>query len=489
LQDRFARPRAIARTRWRRMTATVVLVFGVALLGMRPTVRALLRGEMDLEGRRVFVPPHGPTPAELAEVDLELVHAELLPVWLAEVEDARRGLDADEAGAFAALLAEAGRDPNLAGILVELRALVLHDLDTEAGRALYLLWAWEDYVGHFGHPWAVEAGVSRVRGRPSLQLATYSVHGVLEAKVGIGAHEIRLVERADAGELREAYLGATRRADDHARVVIDRVADFAVEEIWPLLDASDDASLSLAEQAWAPSLRLEAASALAVSDLDVLVATAPAQRRIRAVVNTVRERRECARRRLLQRVPWAGFGEAELSRLQAVAAIEVDRACPSITPLELSELAEASRQLREHEDLRAPVGALVAWTTQHVAIHEARHLADRAEVGGLDEPIECRSCGPEMSSDARAELSGQLAAIAWSGSPATAMYQACLLVHRDPEAPHAQAMDLLTTRLRRPCGSGPPADLDRLARELEGEMLGRSDPIALPIGFPRRLEM
>jgi hypothetical protein len=77
--------------------------------------------------------------------------------------------------------------------------------------------------------------------------------------------------------------------------------------------------------------------------------------------------------------------------------------------------------------------------------------------------------------------------MAWSDAPALAMYQACLVVARDPTAPHAEAMRLVTTRLGRPCGSGPPDDLPALARAMEDEMLGRSEPIALPPSFPRRL--
>lgn len=456
------------------------------LLGMRPTVRALLRGEVDFEGNRVFVPPHGPTPDDLARVDLARVHAELLPAWLESVERERRGEWSGEDATFAALYTEAGRDPNLASILLELRGVARGRLEDEAGRALYLLWAWEDYVAHFGHPWAVEAGVSRVRGRAALQLATYHVDGVVDARVGVTPHEIRLVLRADGSDLREAYLGATRRADDHARVVLDRVADFAIEEIWPLLGASDD-ELSPSERAWAPRIRAEVEAALAPGDYDELVAAAAERRRIRAVVKSVRERRDCVRVRLLRRVPKAGFTEDELAALRGVTAREIDRRCPSLTPLELSDLAIASRGLNARAQLGTAIAALVAWAAQPVVVHEARHLADRAALGGLDEPIDCRSCDAGMSADARAELSGQLAAIAWSGAPATAMYQACLLVHRDPDAPHAAAMRLVTTRLDRPCGSGPAPDLDGTARDLEVEMLGRSDPIALPTEFPRRV--
>lgn len=473
--------------RGRRSLVLLAALVGVAAwLLLHPTVRALRSGEVDLDGRRTYVPPHGPTPEALARVDLPRVHAELLPDWVAAADAARRGRAADEPGAFARLFGEAGQDPNLASILVELRSVVVHGQDADAGRALYLLWAWEDYVGHFGHVWALEGALHRDARGVGLQLTTYRVRDTLGVRIGVAAHDVRLLWRADEGPLREAYLGATRRADEHARVVLDRIADFAVEEVWPLLGSGDD-GLTPVERAWASAIRAEATRALLPEDLERLEGAVPQQRRIHDVVVAVRNRRECARERLLRRVPWAGLDEAALSHLQAVAARESGRACPSITPLETHALAIASRKLRARPGLRRAVGGLVAWTSQHVAIHEARHLADRAAQGGLDEPLDCASCPAQMSGEARGELSGQLAAIAWSGSPATAMYQACLLVHRDADAPHAEAMRLLTTRTGRPCGSGPPERLGELARTLEVEMLGRSEAIALPVGWPRRV--
>jgi hypothetical protein len=138
---------------------------------------------------------------------------------------------------------------------------------------------------------------------------------------------------------------------------------------------------------------------------------------------------------------------------------------------------------------------LVAWTAEHVAIHEARHLADDAHADVFDTPLPCRSCTEDMGIVARAELSGYLASLAWSPSPATALYQACRAIADDRRwhggrggnGPHAEAMALLQRRLGPVCGSEPPEELSDLGRLLEEEMLGRSEPMGLGDDFPRRL--
>jgi hypothetical protein len=48
---------------------------------------------------------------------------------------------------------------------------------------------------------------------------------------------------------------------------------------------------------------------------------------------------------------------------------------------------------------------------------------------------------------------------------------------------------LLQRRLGPVCRKGPPPELGRLARHLELEMLGRSDPMALDPSFPDRLSL
>jgi hypothetical protein len=462
------------------------LVLGVFALWRHPTVQALARGEIDWRGRRVYAPTYSADPRALQEIDLEEVHASLLPTWVIEAARARLGRPHDESAAFDALLAEAGHDDNLGALLRELRPLVLDGLEDEGGRALYLTWAWGDYLRRYRQPYWLQAAITERGTTRVLQLSTYRVMHVTDVAVGVDAHEVRIVQRLDATTLREPYLGATRRGDDFATVVLDRVDDLVVEDLWPLLDDHDDALLSPMSRHWAPPLRREVEAGVGDEVYAELVATAPLQCRIRQVVRQVRARQGCVRHRVLRRVRFDGVSPKRLRVLRAMAERERDRGCPSITTDEVQELAVTSMRLQRRPGVQAAAEALTALATRHVVMHEVRHLADRAELGGLDQALPCASCRPDMPSEARAELSGHLAAIAWGDAPTLAMYQACLVVSREPSAPHAEAMRLINTRLDRPCGVGPPPDLPQLARVLETEMLGRSNPIAMPPGFPRR---
>ena len=474
------------RSRGRRIAA-IVLLAGLAVIARHPTVRALCRGEIDWSGRRVYAPTFAPDPDALRAIDLRRVHAQLLPDWAIEAARARRGHPHDEPGAFAALLHEAGRDANLRALLLELRPIATDRLDEDGGRALYLLWAWGDYLRRFRQPYWLQAEIAERDEARVLQLSTYHVRHVTDVGLGAHAFEVRFVQRLDGTTLREPFLGATRRGDDFATVVVDRVEDFVVEDVWPLLDL-DDESLTPMGRNWAPALRREVEASLHPADFAELQATANLQRRLRSVMRDVRARRGCVRRRLLRRVGYDGLDDARLRQLQGIAERERGAGCPSLTPKELESLAIVSTKLRRRPRLRPAFDALVAVAARHVALHEVRHLADHAALGGLDDVLPCRSCREDMPAEARAELSGHLAAIAWSEVPSMAMYQAGLVVAREPTAPHAAAMDLLTTRVGRPCGSGPPTDLVTVARTLEHEMLERSEPIALPLAFPQRLE-
>ncbi len=474
------------RRSWGRRVAVIVLLAGLGVITRHPTVRALCRGEIDWSGQRVYAPTFTPDPDALRAIDLRWVHAQLLPDWVIEAARARRGHPHDEPAAFAALLGEAGRDANLHALLLELRPIATDRIEDDGGRALYLLWAWGDYLRRFRQPYWLQAEIAEREDARVLQLSTYHVRHVTDVGVGAHAFEVRFVERLDETTLREPYLGATRRGDDFATVVVDRVEDFVVEDVWPLLDP-DDVPLSPMGRNWAPSLRREVEASLRPGDFAELQATATLQRRLRAVVRDVRARRGCVRRRLLRRVDYDGLDDAQLRRLQGIVEHERDRGCPSLTAKELETLAIVSAKLRRRPRLRPAFDALVAVAARHVAIHEVRHLADHAQLGGLDDVLPCRSCRDDMPAAARAELSGHLAAVAWSEAPSMAMYQACLVVAREPTAPHAAAMDLLTTRVGRPCGSGPPRDPVTIARALEHEMLERSEPIALPVAFPHRL--
>jgi hypothetical protein len=486
----------LARTRRRRVYVVaafgVVTLVAIAIAAMLPVDR-WLRGEIDCTGGRVYEPPH---PVALQNVDLAAVHRDLLPSWvLAAAGEAREGVPLQsEDAAYRALRDAIAADPNLLDLLETLRGHVRDGgLREDPERALWLAWAWSTYLDRAGYPYLVHGSVLRTRSGPVFSAIVYETDADASVSVGTEVYRVRVGSRIDGTNVRELYLGAAGR--DEAIIVVDRVQEFATTDLWPLFEPSLDEVLE-ERGAFGPAIRAEAQARLPAGAFDTLQAQAVRRWSIVHAVANVHERmRECGTGLQINSVPWYGFEPERIRRLRDLAERDEGEPCPSITRQEVDALESASQQLLRARDLQPAVEAMVAWTAEHVAIHEARHLADDASADGFDEPLRCRSCNEEMGIVARAELSGYLASLAWSPSPATALYQACRAISDDRrwnrgravKGPHAQAMGLLQLRLGPICGKGPPADLSAIGRMLEDEMLERSEPMSLGDAFPRRL--
>lgn len=455
-----------------------------------PGVQGWVRGELDWRGRRTYVPEHPPA---LDRVDLPRVHAELLPRWLvAQGHRAAGESEEAELAAFAELRAAIAPDANLAALLDELHVLSLPSRLGEAPRrALYLTWAWSHYLDRHGAPFLVLGGVRSQGFGPLLTATIHRVHADVVVAVGEAEHRVRITSRIDGTNLREAYLGAA--GHDDAVVVVDRLRDFTLDEVWPLLDPWLELR-SPVQRNFAAAIRAEVVARLPPVGLQRLQNTAAARASILDVVRGIEaRRRDCDSGLRIDHVPWDGLAPARLARLAELAERHAERGCPGITKAEVQVLARATEALQADIMLEAALEELVALTAEHVAIHEARHLADAEHADGFDEPLSCAPCSEAMGITARAELSGYLASLAWSPAPALALYQACRSLGPDqgkplePGEPHREALELLQRRIGLVCAKGPPEGLQALAQHLEQEMLGRSDPIALPESFPQQL--
>ncbi len=483
-----------ARRRWWWAAGLGVIGLVVLIASRVPRVRAWARGEVDWRGQRIYEPTRLPA---LEQVDLPRVHAELLPRWLiaqGRRADGEAGAVEAEVEAFAALREAVAPDGNLVALLDELHDLSPPSRLAEAPyRALYLTWAWTHYLDRQGAPFLVQGSVHARGFGPLLAATTHRVHTDAAVAVGVGLYRVRVTSRIDGTNLREQYLGAAGHED--ALVVIDRLRDFALDEVWPLLDPWLDLPTG-ALRSFAEPIRREARARLSAEAMQRLEPTAAARGSMLHTLRTIEERRRtCGSGFRINEVPWGGMAAAQLERLDEVARRHEGRDCPGITPAEVEVLERASAALQPDPALEAALEELVALTAEHVAIHEARHLADAKHAEGFEVPLPCASCSAAMGIAARSELSGYLASLAWSPSPALALHQACRSLSADhgrplaPGEPHREALELLQRRIGPVCASGPPAELHALARHLELEMLGRSDPIALPRSFPRRLPL
>ena len=489
----------LARTRRRRLrvAAAIGVLTLLAVVAWSATpIRRFFRGEVDWAGERVYEPPHPIDTAALQRIDLRRVHGELLPGWvLAAAGEAQEGAPvASEETAYLRLREEIAADPNLVDLLDTLRTHVRDGgLHEDPERALWLAWAWSTYVDRAGYPFLVHGSVLGTRQGPVFSAIVYETAADASVSVGTEVYRVRVGSRIDGTNVRELYLGAAGR--DEAIVVVDRLAEFATADLWPLFEPALDEVLT-DRAAFGPAIRAEAQARLPSGSFDALQAHAVRRWSIVETVVRVHERRRvCGSGLQFNSVPWYGFEPERIRRLRDMAERDANDPCPAITADEVDALETASRKLLADRELQPAVEALVAWTAEHVAIHEARHLADDANADGFDAPLPCRSCAENMGIVARAELSGYLASLAWSPSPATALYQACRAIADDRRwhggrgvnGPHAEAMALLQRRLGPICGKPPLEDLSGLGRVLEDEMLGRSEPMSLSDDFPRRL--
>jgi hypothetical protein len=474
------------------MALAMFLALPLWIASRVPGVREWARGELDWRGRRTYEAEHPPA---LEQVDLPRVHAELLPRWLIAQGKRAAGEGGEaEVAAFAELRAAVAPDANLAALLDELHELSPPSrLGESPRRALYLTWAWSHYLDRHDAPFLVLGSVRAQGFGPLLTATIHHVHADVAVAVGMAEHRVRITSRIDGTNIREAYLGAA--GHDDALVVVDRLRDFVIDEIWPLLDPLHELR-SVVQRNFAASIRAEAGARLSPVALRRLENTAAARASIAEVVRGIEaRRRDCDSGLRLDHVPWDGLAPESLVRLAEAADRHVEGDCPGITAAEVQALARATEALQADIMLEAALEELVALTAEHVAIHEARHLADAEHADGFDEPLPCAPCSEAMGITARAELSGYLASLAWSSAPALALYQACRSLGPDQGKPrkrgepHREALDLLQRRIGLVCAKGPPEGLQSLARHLEQEMLGRSDPIALPESFPLQLPL
>ena len=467
--------------RWACLGASLVLA--AALVSqLRPVLR-LLRGEADLTGRRLYVPTHAVDRETLEGLDLARVHAELLTQWVVIAARRQRGraADEDEAAAFAELVEAIAPDPNLLELATALREVVREGLGTDPERALYLTWAWSRYLETHEQPWLLHGHVHSTRHGAMFGVAAYVVVDEAVVAVGVRDQRVRAVRRVDGINLREGFLGATTRDDPVAIVSMDRVEELATRELWPLLGPAADPTAS--RSAFADAIRTEVTRALGHTHASALERTAWARAALLETIDQIHARAVCGSRFRIHLVPRVGFSDERLERLRHFAASSRSR-CPSITPLEVDRLTELSQALHDGGPaLERALVELTQWAAEMVGVHEARHLADAESGADFEGGVPCPGCPSATPPATRNELSGYLAALAWSGAPATTLYQACRATSLDPFGPHVEAMALIEAHSGVPCTAPPPSDLTDRARALERTLLGRSDPIAVIHSF------
>lgn len=421
----------------------------------------------DLFGQSTWTPSHK---SALSQVDLVLVHERLLPAWgIAAANPELDGAAEAESRAAAALASAIAADKNLSEIFERLRA-ASGDPVANAQTMIDLTEQWSGYLDSQNAPFLVQGNVITTRSGGFFYLKAYHVHRDLQLRIGQETVRAREVSRLDRTNIVENYLGATAPGQVDATVVLDRLSEFALERIWPLLASQETTPLGQRVVA-------EVRANLDRHHLRVLEATAMDRRRLQQALDAIAQRADCGSTFTIRSVGYAGLPDRELEILDRLAAQSEGHPCPDILPHEADAIRKVSQTLAGEEGLDAAVRGLVGLLGANVAVHEARHVVDDRLVDGLREPMACATCPPNMSTMAIAEMSAYLASMAWGPAPYTAFFQACDATEGQG-GPHGRAMEVIMDRLRTFCGEAP-GDLAAHAAKLETDLLGRSERVEI----------
>lgn len=471
----------------------LALIVGTWLLLFGGRLQAWYRGEADLHGNRQYRPPHPVDRARLARTDMSTVHRLLLPRWGAAVGRDHFGAR----HAIRTLRREVG-DPNLLELLEELHELGQQRPHRHASRIFYLTWAYNTYMDHNRLPWQLEIDVY-LDPRPRLLLKTYHVLHELKLQMGDARFNGRLLMRADHSGPAERSLGRAGGHQEGAQVIVDRVHEVSVDWIWPMMDPEVRPADQLAEL-FGARIREEARRALRRQAHDTLRRTAADRATLIRVVRTINGR-QCSSFRI-HGIPHDGLNAFQLARIIRTAKTEKRRVqykrkrrrepgrvtkhegdhqeCPAVTMKEADRLTAASVRLQHARGLRRSLGALLAWVSRGVMVHEARHAADDL-AGGHPQ---CRGCPDELGRGGEAELSAYLASFADEKTGNLNLYQACLALALGLRGGSGAAIRLASRKLGYACRRGPHEDLYRTSGDLERSLLGRSEAVVLDGSFP-----
>ncbi|MCO4743268.1 MAG: hypothetical protein KC912_00675 [Proteobacteria bacterium] len=443
-----------------------------------PRLLGVVSGERDLTGRVVYVPRYPVRPEAFEDIDLERVHAELLPVWQSRL--ARHGPEATSTkDALASLEAAVAPDPNLELLLDEMARLASRP-GRDPERLLYLTWAWSAYLDQSSLPWVVQGSV-RLDGDGGGIFYTKNYEVAADLAVPVGLHEVRarVVERVDQTNVVERYLGQASDPEDGALIVVDRVREVALDLVWPLLRDNDHPH--------AAAVQAEAFAALSPYAARRLVDTAEARARMVAAVRGIRSRHACGSRFVVPMLPWDGFEEGMQTRFFDYAEASTTSRCPTVTHPEAVAIQEASRRLKQEPELEAALEELVAWVARGVVVHEARHIADGLD-GHLDNGAYlCAACEDGLSDWSRAEASAYVASLSEVGG-SVELAEMCGMAAAPDRLPehYRTAIAEILKRLGPESCSAPLPDRISKARRIEQTWFQRTSRITLQ-DFPERL--
>jgi hypothetical protein len=480
----ITREQRLAYRRLASMFALLALI-GFVLETRGAAIDSFLHGEIDIHGEPIFVPRHAVRPSLVAQIDLERLHARVLPEWLirqsyADTPAGRRRAEY----AYRDLIHTISPDPNLEGLWRELHDRIVADPIANAHRIDYLLWAHDDYMDRIGAPYRIEPSMyfrtpSDTGGRLALVARSYRVITDLETR---GGARVRVLSRIDRTGPIETWLGHTEREQEGAFVVADRVLHFTVRHVWPALNPALDERLPEAERGLARGVRREVHEAVEPYFLQILEETAEDQQALMEAAASIEARHACGSTFRIFGLPYRGLSLHSRAMLRLALLSSQNASCPDVTLDEVVQLVSASERLRRTDDLEPALEALVALVSSSIAAHELRHVVD-----GPSEDLDCPGCADGTPPLVRAELSGYLASFGTPGVGYLAALAACSNPERELGVDAVAIAHATYGAMPEGCLGPAPDDLYARARAAERRYFGVRDAVEVPRAFPAAL--
>jgi hypothetical protein len=454
----------------------------LAIYGSPPTqsdidAKALLAPKI----ARPFQAPYPVDPQTLAGIDMDRVHGQLFPAWIIALQHKPHSVGrANAERAFADLRSEAGRDPNLGGLLDRIHEGMMDGTYDFHGELRALIKGWNDYLAQGGIPFRLEHHIAQSAEGPQHRARFYRVVADIPVSTERSMQHVLVLARQDRTNLTEGFLGQTSTDPGTALIMTDRIAQYAIERIWPLFDRQSEITTS----ALLERVRAEAREELSEPTLDALTRTLLARRQLEAELRTLSQRRGCGAGVVIENVPWNGLSNRALALVNGVAQKNERRGCPRVTLDDADHISTLSERLSNDASLVRALGELAAWVGKSVVAHEARHLADSRDDDHLDPSNFCRDCPATFDYATRAEVAAYLASFATPHAGYVALLQACGN-ESSRGGTHSTALEFVLPKLLADGCSGPvPEDLYSQAAAVHAQLFGRTRPVALPTSFP-----
>ena len=428
-------------------------------------------------------PPDGnhERPLDLSDSELEAIHSDWLPEWaLSRVGQ----IHGEPTRTRDQLLESLQNAPVLHDIVRSLETSSDDPKTTSSDEILPLCWTWNQYLDEHDRPWRIRCNMVVREDERWFYITGYQVLADVQVDVEDTPQRVRLLRRMDRTGAREPYLGHAGTQSEGALLVLDRIRDFAMNSVWPLMDPEFDDLQNEFTRALAPEIRLELTRSLSVEHLTNLRRTAGIRLEMVEIWNEMEPIRRCRGLEQL-RLSWWGVSPESLMPLVNESE-EEHQNCPNASPDDLGRLLQLTEDLAMEAELLPALDHILAWTAHPIIVHEARHLADRTTDGSDGPP--CPGCSRPLSAAERSELSAYLSTLTHPSLSNLSRLQACEALSSLPtESIHAQALQELQRQgLENMCSEAIPDFINR-SQAAMARLLGRSPFTTMSIDFPRRL--